>query len=48
MTTTHVKTPATLPDGVWQGLLQQAYALIDEIAAHGIQNPFWTLGAARF
>lgn len=40
----HLKTPATLPGGVWQGLLQHAYALIDEIDAHGIQNPFWTFG----
>jgi hypothetical protein len=37
-----LKTPAVLPDGFWQGLLQNAYALIDEIAVHGIQNPFWT------
>ena len=40
----HLKTPGSLPDGVWQGLLQQAYSLIDEIATHGIQNPFWTFG----
>jgi predicted nucleotidyltransferase component of viral defense system len=39
-----LKTPDSLPDGVWQGLLQHAYSLIDEIAAHGIQNPFWTFG----
>jgi predicted nucleotidyltransferase component of viral defense system len=39
-----LKTPDALPDGVWQGLLQQAYSLIDEIATHGIQNPFWTFG----
>jgi hypothetical protein len=41
---TPFKTPDALPDGVWQVLLQHAYALIDEIAVHGIQNPFWTIG----
>jgi len=41
---TKLKTPDSLPGGVWQGLLQHAYALIEEIAAHGIQNPFWTFG----
>jgi predicted nucleotidyltransferase component of viral defense system len=40
----HLKTQGSLPDGAWQGLLQQAYSLIDEIATHGIQNPFWTFG----
>lgn len=40
----NLKTPQSLPVGVWQGLLQHAYSLIDEIAAHGIQNPFWTFG----
>lgn len=37
-------TPDSLPGGVWQGLLHHAYVLIDEIAANGIQNPFWTFG----
>ncbi len=44
MKQTPFKTPDALPDGVWQVLLQHAYALIDEIAVHGIQNPFWTIG----
>ena len=39
-----LKTPDTLPAGVWQGLLQHAYLLIDEIEVHGIQKPFWTFG----
>lgn len=39
-----LKTPETLSDGVWQQLLLQAYVLVDDIAARGIQNPFWTLG----
>ena len=39
-----LKTPDTLPAGVWQDLLQHAYSLIDEISVHGIQNPFWTFG----
>lgn len=39
-----LKTPAAVPNGVWQGSLQQAYSLIDEIAAHGTPNPFWTFG----
>jgi len=39
-----LRTPDALPAGVWQGLLQHAYSLIDEIAVHGIQNPFWTFG----
>jgi hypothetical protein len=38
------KTPAVLPAGVWQVLLQHAFSLVDEIAAHGIQDPFWTFG----
>lgn len=42
--TTQLKTPDSLPGGVWQGLLQHAYSLVDEIATHGIQNPFWTFG----
>lgn len=37
-----MKTPAAFPNGVWQGLLQHAYSLIDEIEVHGIQNPFRT------
>lgn len=41
---TSMKTPAAMPNGAWQGLLQHAYSLIDEIAAHGIQNPFCTFG----
>lgn len=39
-----LKTPDSLPSGVWQGLLLHAYSLIDEIVAHGIHNPFWTFG----
>ena len=46
MTHFDFKTPAVLPDGVWQDLLQHAFALVDEIAQHGIQNPFWTLATA--
>jgi hypothetical protein len=38
------KTPGVLPDGVWQVLLQYAFYLVDEIAAHGIKDPFWTFG----
>jgi predicted nucleotidyltransferase component of viral defense system len=29
---------------VWQDLLEHAFLLVDEIAVHGIQNPFWTFG----
>jgi predicted nucleotidyltransferase component of viral defense system len=39
-----LKTPDSLPGGVWQDLLLHAYSLVDEIATHGIQNPFWTFG----
>ncbi len=39
-----LKTPDSLPGGVWQDLLHHAYSLVDEIATHGIQNPFWTFG----
>jgi hypothetical protein len=38
------KTPAALPEGFWQVLLQHAFSLVDEIAAHGIPDPFWTFG----
>ena len=34
-----IKTPTRLRDGVWQVLLQHAYILVDEIAAHGISHP---------
>lgn len=44
MSAATLKVPYPLPSGVWQGLLLHAYSLIDEIAAHGIQNPFWTFG----
>ena len=39
-----LSTPGSLPGGGWQILLQHAYALVDEIAAHGIKDPFWTFG----
>lgn len=29
---------------MWQGLLQHAFRLVDEIALHGISQPFWTFG----
>lgn len=38
------KTPAALPEGVWQQLLRHAFTLIDEIAKHGIKDPVWTFG----
>ncbi|MBU0587183.1 MAG: nucleotidyl transferase AbiEii/AbiGii toxin family protein [Gammaproteobacteria bacterium] len=37
-------TPGNLPGGVWQGLLQHALRLVDEIHQHGIKDPFWTFG----
>ena len=33
-----------LPAGVWQGLLHYAFTLVDEIASHGVADPFWTFG----
>jgi len=36
--------PNTLPEGVWQILLTHAFTLVDEIARHGIGDPFWTFG----
>jgi predicted nucleotidyltransferase component of viral defense system len=39
-----LKTPSMLPSGVWQVLLQHAFSLVDEIAAHGIRDPYWTFG----
>lgn len=44
MTQRGTKTPSNLPNGVWQVLLQHALSLVDEIAAHGIPDPFWTFG----
>ena len=38
------KLSDSLPAGVWQGLLQHAFTLVDEIAAHGVADPFWTFG----
>lgn len=40
----HSPQPAHLPDGIWQGLLSHAFRLVDEIAQHGIAQPFWTFG----
>lgn len=37
-------TPETLPPGVWIGLLQQAFRLLDDIHSNGIKAPFWTFG----
>lgn len=44
MTGPKPKAPDALPAGVWRELLQHAFALVDEIAAHGIADPFWTFG----
>lgn len=33
-----------LARGPWRSLLGHALRLIDEISAHGVENPFWTLG----
>lgn len=32
------------PEGVWSTLLAHAFTLVDEIARHGISEPFWTFG----
>lgn len=38
-------TPAHLPDGPWQVLLQYALALLDDAAKHGgVSDPLWTFG----
>lgn len=39
-----MKTPPLLPEGPWQELFRHALTLMDEVAAHGTSNPFWTLG----
>ena len=36
--------PRRLQAGPWQGLLRHAFRLIDEIAARGVDDPFWTFG----
>lgn len=36
--------PKRFPSGPWQGLLTQALRLMDEVATHGVQDPFWTFG----
>ena len=36
--------PHRLQPGPWQGLLGHALHLIDEIRAHGIDDPYWTFG----
>lgn len=36
--------PSALPEGAWQTLLAHAFTLVDEIARHGIADPFWTFG----
>jgi predicted nucleotidyltransferase component of viral defense system len=37
-------TPENLPSGVWIGLLQKAFRLLDGIHNNGIKAPFWTFG----
>lgn len=37
-------TPENLQSGVWIGLLQQAFRLLDGIHNNGIKAPFWTFG----
>lgn len=32
------------PEGVWQGLLTQAFSLLDAVAADGVEVPRWSLG----
>lgn len=32
------------PAGVWQGLLTQAFSLLDAVAADGVEVPRWSLG----
>ena len=40
-----IKTPASLQEGPWSGLLQQAFRLIDDFQAKGgLSDPFWTFG----
>ncbi len=36
--------PRKLPCGAWRNLFAHALRLIDEIARHGIDDPFWTFG----
>ena len=36
--------PHRLPTGPWRVLLGHALRLVDEIATHGISDPFWTFG----
>lgn len=36
--------PRRLPGGPWRVLLAHALCLIDELRAHGLRDPFWTLG----
>jgi len=40
----HSLQPRDLPQGVWSTLLAHAFTLVDEIARHGISDPFWTFG----
>ena len=37
-------TPEGLPLGIWTGLLQHAFRLMEDIHQNGIENPFWTFG----
>ena len=40
-------TPAHLPDGPWQVLLQYELALLDDAAKHGgVSDPVWTVHSA--
>jgi hypothetical protein len=39
----------TLPTGPWQGLLMQAFSILDDMQLHcGVANPFWPSAVALF
>lgn len=38
------KQPLNFPEGPWKELLEQAYKLLDEVAADGVPIPKWSMG----
>lgn len=39
-----VQKPKSLLSGDWESLLRHVFILVDDIAKHGVPDPFWTFG----
>lgn len=44
MPNSSVKKPKNLLSGDWESLLRHVFIMVDDIAKHGVPDPFWTFG----